>query len=107
MADITGATGEIYVDGDFAADGPFAQSLPLDFFTVGSRAAGFAGNFTGSIDEVAIYELSGSVADQQAAVADIAQHFNVAAPQVPEPSSVLIWMLIAAGVGVSVCRRRK
>ena len=85
------ANEEIYVDGALgASSGGYSSWLPLEVFTVGSRPWGFDGAFTGSVDEVAIYILSGDLAAQQAAVADIADHYNVApaAVVVPEPAGL-------------------
>ena len=80
------ANEEIYIDGALAASSaPYSSWLPLDTFTVGSRPFGHPGGFTGSVDEVAIYVLGGTTAEQQAAVADIAGHYNIAPPP-PFPS---------------------
>jgi len=84
------ANEEIYIDGALAASSAgYSSWLPLEVFVVGSRPWGWPGGFTGSVDEVAIYMLSGDLAAQQAAVADIADHYNVAAPPpVPEPAGL-------------------
>jgi len=83
------ANEELWIDGSLAASGSsFSSWLPLDTLAVGGRNNGFGSNLNGSVDEFAIYLLSGNVAAQQAAVADIADHYNVSAGAVLPPQKI-------------------
>ena len=83
------ANEELWIDGVLAdSSAGFSSDLPLDTLAVGGRNNGFGSNLNGAVDEFAIYMLSGDLAAQQAAVADIADHYNVAAVVIPEPAGL-------------------
>jgi len=98
-----GGGSDVYKNGAFL--GAFQAGLSIDAFPATElRAGGWsptpsAENFTGQLDELAIYDLSG-VADLGAKGQEIANHFFV----VPEPSGIL---LLLGSVAPLFMRRRR
>lgn len=106
---------EIYLDGQLVQSdttSTFSAGHALEGLSIGSTdVSGGVNPFSGLIDEYAIYELGDlpDLAARQAAVADIADHFNVAPAAVPEPASILAWIAIGLALvpGAWWWRRRR
>jgi hypothetical protein len=102
VVDSDGQTATVYVDGDLWGNqnlGNPADAHPFGRQVVGGHNPGGASaeNFSGLIDEVAIYDLS-NAGDLGAAGQSIANHYNV-----PEPASIA---LLGLG-GLLMLRRRR
>ena len=97
----TGAnTHSFFIDGQLIGTFPGSTAWDLPTLGVGATQFGVGLNPTdGQIDELAFYDLSQGLVTGQ----DIANHFNVAPPGVPEPASTTLALL----AGAALLRRRK